>query len=48
MKLSVLSWNLHGLPWPLSKDPRGRLQRAGAKIRELAPDIVMLQEIWSG
>ena len=48
MKLSVLSWNLHGLPWPLSKDPRGRLQRAGAKIRELAPDVMLLQEIWSG
>ncbi len=48
MKLSVLSWNLHGLPWPLSKDPRGRIQRAGAKIRELSPDLVLLQEIWSG
>jgi len=48
MKLSVLSWNLHGLPWPLSKDPRGRIQRAGAKIRELAPDVILLQEIWSG
>ena len=48
MKLSVLSWNLHGLPWPLSKDPRGRIQRAGAKIRELTPDVVLLQEIWGG
>ncbi len=48
MKLSVLCWNLHGLPWPISKDPRGRIQRASAKIRELAPDVILLQEIWSG
>jgi len=48
MKLSVLCWNLHGVPRPISRDPRGRLQRASAKIRELCPDVVLLQEIWSG
>ena len=46
VQLKVLSWNLHGLAWPLSKDPRGRMDRVSAKVRELAPDIVLLQEVW--
>ena len=46
VQLKVLSWNLHGLVWPLSKDPRGRMDRVSAKVRELAPDIVLLQEVW--
>jgi endonuclease/exonuclease/phosphatase family metal-dependent hydrolase len=46
--LKVLSWNLHGLAWPLSKDPKGRMDRVSAKIRALAPDIALLQEIWLG
>jgi hypothetical protein len=25
--LKVLSWNLHGLAWPLSKDPGGLIQK---------------------
>jgi endonuclease/exonuclease/phosphatase family metal-dependent hydrolase len=44
----VLSWNLHGLAWPLSKDPGGRMDRVSAKVRELSPDIVLLQEVWLG
>jgi endonuclease/exonuclease/phosphatase family metal-dependent hydrolase len=48
VQLKVLSWNLHGLAWPLSKDPRGRMDRVCAKVRELAPDIVLLQEVWLG
>ncbi len=46
--LKVLSWNLHGLAWPLSKDPGGRMDRVSAKVRELAPDLVLLQEVWLG
>jgi endonuclease/exonuclease/phosphatase family metal-dependent hydrolase len=44
--LRILSWNLHGLAWPLSQDPVGRMDRVAAKIRDLAPDVVMLQEVW--
>jgi endonuclease/exonuclease/phosphatase family metal-dependent hydrolase len=46
--LKVLSWNLHGLAWPLSKDPRGRMDSVSAKVRELSPDILLLQEVWLG
>src|SRR5208282_6276627 len=40
--LKVLSWNLHGLAWPLSKDPGGRMDRVSAKVRELSPDVALL------
>ena len=46
--LKVLSWNLHGLAWPLSRDPGGRMDRVSAKVRELSPDVVLLQEVWLG
>lgn len=46
--LKVLSWNLHGLAWPLSKDPGDRMDRVSAKIRELSPDVAVLQEVWLG
>jgi endonuclease/exonuclease/phosphatase family metal-dependent hydrolase len=48
LSLKILCWNLHGLGWPLSEDPRGRFDRVAAKIRELSPDIVLLQEVWLG
>ena len=44
--LKVLSWNLHGLAWPLSKDLAGRMDRVSAKVRVLSPDVVLLQEVW--
>jgi len=44
--LKLLSWNLHGLALPLSKDPIGRMNRVAAKVRELSPDVVLLQEVW--
>jgi len=46
--LKVLSWNLHAMAWPLSKDPGGRMDRVSAKMRELSPDVALLQEVWSG
>ncbi len=48
IRIKVLSWNLHGLAWPLSKDPVGRMDRISAKVRELSPDIVLMQEVWLG
>jgi endonuclease/exonuclease/phosphatase family metal-dependent hydrolase len=48
IRLKVLSWNLHGLWWPLSKDPGGRMDRVSSKVRELSPDLVLLQEVWLG
>jgi endonuclease/exonuclease/phosphatase family metal-dependent hydrolase len=44
--VSILSWNLHGLPWPMSRDPGARMEQVAAKIRELSPEIVTLQEVW--
>ncbi|HUO06459.1 MAG TPA: endonuclease/exonuclease/phosphatase family protein [Candidatus Binataceae bacterium] len=46
VSLTMLSWNIHGLPWPLSKDPAGRIDRVCAKIRELSPEIIAMQEAW--
>jgi endonuclease/exonuclease/phosphatase family metal-dependent hydrolase len=46
--IKVLSWNLHGLAWPLSRDPGGRMDRVSAKMRELSPDVALLQEVWLG
>ncbi|MGH7924047.1 MAG: endonuclease/exonuclease/phosphatase family protein [Candidatus Binatus sp.] len=48
ISLSVLSWNLHGLAWPLSRDPGGRMDRVAEKIHALAPEVVLLQEVWLG
>jgi endonuclease/exonuclease/phosphatase family metal-dependent hydrolase len=48
ISIKVLSWNVHGLAWPLSNDPRGRMDRVSAKICELRPDLVLLQEVWLG
>jgi len=46
--LKVLSWNLHAMTWPLSKDPGGRMDRVSAKVRELSPDVALFQEVWFG
>ena len=48
IRFKVLSWNLHGLAWPLSIDSGGRMDRVSAKIRELSPELVLLQEVWLG
>src|SRR6516225_6616714 len=45
-ELSVLSWNLHGLPWFLGPHHAERLRRVTAKTLELSPDIVTFQEVW--
>lgn len=48
LRLRLLSWNVHALAWPLSRDPGGRMDRVAAKIRELSPEVVLLQEVWFG
>ncbi len=44
MKLRLLSWNVHTPP--LSPNPDVRLARIAEKIKSLAPDLVLLQEVW--
>jgi endonuclease/exonuclease/phosphatase family metal-dependent hydrolase len=46
--IRIVSWNLHGLPWPLSRDPLGRMRNIAAVIAEQQPDVVALQEVWFG
>jgi endonuclease/exonuclease/phosphatase family metal-dependent hydrolase len=41
--VKVVSWNLHGLPF-IGAGPR--MAVTGAKIREIHPDFVFLQEVW--
>lgn len=45
LQLTLVSWNVHGSP--LARDVGARLARIADKILELAPDIVVLQEVWS-
>lgn len=43
-RLTILSWNVHGLPFHGAPP---RLQRVAACIAESRPDLVLLQEVWS-
>ncbi|HTI66351.1 MAG TPA: endonuclease/exonuclease/phosphatase family protein [Caulobacteraceae bacterium] len=48
-ELVVLSYNIHGLPWPLTKNPRRTLREIGRELGEMrrqgrAPDVVLIQE----
>jgi endonuclease/exonuclease/phosphatase family metal-dependent hydrolase len=53
LEISVLTYNVHGLPWPLTKNRRAMMRAIG---RELAlmrqegrqPDIVLIQEGFGG
>jgi endonuclease/exonuclease/phosphatase family metal-dependent hydrolase len=42
--LTLLSWNVHGLPF---HGAPARLRRIAAWIGERRPDLVLLQEVWS-
>jgi endonuclease/exonuclease/phosphatase family metal-dependent hydrolase len=46
-RLSVMSMNVHGLPWPITRDPKGRMSAIGSEIERRKPDLVFLQEVWS-
>jgi endonuclease/exonuclease/phosphatase family metal-dependent hydrolase len=45
--LTMVSWNLHGLPWPITTDPGGRMARVGERVRAAAPRIAAFQEVWT-
>src|SRR6188474_2747508 len=42
----LVSWNLHGLFWPLAPHTPTRLVRVAEKVLGLDPDVVMFQEVW--
>lgn len=44
--LTLLSWNVHGLPWPIAPDTGDRLDAIATVVRATTPDVVVLQEIW--
>lgn len=51
-ELSVLSYNVEGLPWPARRNRAPRLDEIGRQLAVLraegnAPDIVLLQEVFS-
>jgi endonuclease/exonuclease/phosphatase family metal-dependent hydrolase len=46
MTIRVLTANLWGLPWPVSRDRVGRKMRFGELLARLSPDVVGLQEVW--
>jgi endonuclease/exonuclease/phosphatase family metal-dependent hydrolase len=46
VEIRVLTANLWGLPWPVSRDRVGRKERFAEFLARLSPDIVGLQELW--
>jgi len=46
MEVRVLTANLWGLPWPVSRDRVARKLRFADLLARLRPDIVGLQEVW--
>jgi len=42
--LSVVSWNLHGVPFVTSR--RERFHRVAARVLDTRPDVVLFQEVW--
>lgn len=48
MKIRLLSWNVHGLPAPITRHRALRLRRIAAQVDVQKPDVVALQEAWAG
>ncbi len=48
MKIRLLSWNVHGLPAPITRHRAQRLRRIAAQVDAQRPDVVALQEAWAG
>ena len=42
--LSVVSWNLHGVPFITTRETR--FGRVAARLLEMSPDVVLFQEVW--
>ena len=52
-EVSVLTYNVEGLPWPVRKNRAPRLREIGRQLAAMraagsAPDIILLQEAFSG
>jgi endonuclease/exonuclease/phosphatase family metal-dependent hydrolase len=45
-QISLLSWNLHGLPRPLAPNHSERLRRVTTRALQLKPDLIAFQEVW--
>lgn len=48
MHLRILSWNVHGLPWPVTRHRPLRMRRIGERIAAERVDIALVQEVWAG
>jgi endonuclease/exonuclease/phosphatase family metal-dependent hydrolase len=46
LRLRVVSWNVWGIPWGLSKQRAERIAAIGPALAQLKPDVVALQEVW--
>jgi endonuclease/exonuclease/phosphatase family metal-dependent hydrolase len=42
--LSLISWNLHGVPFVTAR--RERFRRVAAQVLDRVPDVVLFQEVW--
>jgi endonuclease/exonuclease/phosphatase family metal-dependent hydrolase len=48
MKITLLTWNVHGLPYPFTQNRAARLKRIAERIESEQPDVALLQEAWPG
>jgi endonuclease/exonuclease/phosphatase family metal-dependent hydrolase len=48
MTIRLLSWNVHGLPYPVTRNRAHRMQRIGERIAAEKADVAVLQEVWPG
>ena len=51
-EISILTYNIHGLPWPLTRNPTSAFREIGRELGQMrregrAPDIVLIQEGFS-
>jgi|GEM_PF-4222348 len=44
--LHLVTWNVHGLFWPVAHHTTERMHNIARKVVALNPDIVMFQEVW--
>jgi endonuclease/exonuclease/phosphatase family metal-dependent hydrolase len=44
--LALVSWNIHGLPFPLTRWLAQRVDNVAAQVLHCGPDVVLLQEAW--
>ena len=44
--LHLVSWNVHGLFWPVAHRTNQRMHAIAKKVIDLTPDIVVFEEVW--